>query len=87
MNDTKTIAPEIKQRAQEILTTYNLDFEIEKVPLVGYRTLVDESTGIVDVEEIESEYVGLLNTQTGEIINAVKNGYVPAQNRNFIELA
>ena len=87
MNDTKTIAPEIQQRAQEILTTYNLDFEIEKVPLVGYRTLVDESTGIVDVEEIESEYVGLLNTQTGEIINAVKNGYVPAQNRNFIELA
>ena len=87
MNEQTTISPEIQERAQGILSMYDLDFEIEKIPLVGHREVVDDTNQLAGVYEIPSEYVGLLNTQTGEIINSVKAGYTVAQNRNFIELA
>ena len=88
MNEqVNTISQEIKERAQEILMRYDLDFEIEKSPLVGHREVIDEENQLVGIYEIPSEYAGLLNTQSGEIINSVKSGYAVAQNRNFIELA
>ncbi len=70
---SKTI---IEQKAQEILVAHKLDFHIEKVPLVG----------AFGGKEIKSDYFGLLNTSSMEIINNVKKGYHVSQNRDVVEL-
>ena len=72
MNDS------ISTRVQEILTTNGLDFRIEKIPFVGVRQImaVNNSGDIVnDVEHVKSDYFGLLNSKSGNIINTVKEGY------------
>jgi hypothetical protein len=60
----------------EILTTNDLDFTIEKKPmLIGVEgSLIPKSTG----------YFGLLNTKTNEVINAVREGYTVSQNDEIV---
>lgn len=75
----------LKERTLDIVNQYGLNFEIEKIPLVGFRD-IEIDGNVAHTEEVASDYVGLLNSKSGKIINAVKSGYVPVQNYNFIEL-
>jgi hypothetical protein len=79
----------IQNKVQEILTTNDLDFTIEKLPLVGKQKVVTVGEGgslVDDVNLIQSPYYGLLNSKTGEIINTVKEGYTISQNSEVVEL-
>lgn len=62
---------------QEILSTYGLDFRIEKAPMVAIN-----AAG----EQVTSPYFGLINTKTNEVINTVKEGYEVSQNDEIVEL-
>jgi hypothetical protein len=59
-----------RKTAIELLEKFNLNFEIIKVPLVG----------VTENENIPTNYYGLLNTKTNEIIHTVKKSYMPTQN-------
>ena len=79
----------IQNKVQEILTTYGLDFRIEKLPMVAQRpslSLNDSGELINDTELIETDMFGLLNTKSGNIINTVKKGYTVSQNDEVVEL-
>ena len=80
----------IKKQVNEILVNNNLDFRIEKIPLVGKQVVGSaiSSNGelVDDVKLIHSPYFGLLNTKSGEMINTVKEGYTVSQNDEIIEL-
>lgn len=80
---------EIQNKVQEILTANDLDFRIEKLPLVAKQPIsVINDEGELDTASklIDSPYFGLLNTKSGEIINTVKEGYTVSQNSEIIEL-
>jgi len=68
---------ETKAKVNEILTTHGLDFRIEKAPLFA-RTK--------DGVDVPSEYYGLINSKTGEVINTCKEGYTVSQNDEIVEL-
>lgn len=70
----------IKQQVQEILEAHNLDFTIEKVPLVGKRTGPDGK-----ITEASTPYYGLYNSKTNTCINTVKAGYGVSQNAELVE--
>lgn len=72
----------VKQQVAEILAKHGLDFRMEKVPMVGLLT--NPETG--KVTEYPSNYFGLLNTKSNEIINTVKAGYHISQNDEVVEL-
>lgn len=79
----------IKQRVNEILVSNGLDFEIEKLPLVGKQLITSVGQGgslVSDVNLIHSPYFGLLNTKSGEILNTVKDGYTVSQNSEVVEM-
>ena len=83
MNDS------IQNKVQEILTTYGLDFTIEKLPMVAKRPILalnEDAELVNDFEEIETDTFGLLNTKSGNIINEVKKGYHVSQNDEVVEL-
>jgi phage/plasmid-like protein (TIGR03299 family) len=83
MNDS------IQNKVQEILTTYGLDFRIEKLPMVAKRPTLalNENAELVnDFEEIVTDTFGLYNTKSGNIINEVKKGYHVSQNDEVVEL-
>lgn len=63
------------KNVQEILEEGNLDFNIVKLPMK-----VDSKFG-----PIITDYYGLLNESTKEVINTVKAGYHVSQNRDIIE--
>lgn len=65
-----------EEKVQHILTNYGLDFHIHKLPMMVN----------LDGTEITSEYYGLLNGKTNEIINTVKEGYRVSQNDEVIDL-
>jgi Domain of unknown function (DUF932) len=65
----------IKQKTQDILTEYGLDFNIVKLPMMCHY----------GSENIISPYYGLLNDKTKEVINSVKVGYTITQNKEVIE--
>jgi len=65
---------------QEILTQYNLDFNIEKLELVAPR-LTEQG-----VSHVTTPYYGLYNDKTGEIINTCKEGYTVSQNKDLVDL-
>lgn len=67
----------ITEENLEIQRKYGLDFHIAKVP----------SVVIYEGEVIESDYFGLLNCKTKEIINQVKGTYHVSQNEVVIALA
>lgn len=62
---------------QEILSTYGLDFRIEKAPMFAKN-----AAGI----EVPSPYFGLINSKTNEVINTVKEGYAVSQNEDVVDL-
>jgi hypothetical protein len=62
---------------QEILTTYGLDFRIEKAPMFAMN-----AAG----EQVPSPYFGLINTKSNEVINTVKEGYEVSQNNEIVDL-
>jgi|ERR1044072_491585 hypothetical protein len=70
----------IKQQVKEILVEHNLDFTIEKVPLVGKRTGPDKK-----ITEDVTPYFGLYNSKTGGYLNTVKAGYGVSQNADLVE--
>lgn len=64
-------------KTQEILSTYGLDFRIEKAPMFAMN-----AAG----EQVPSPYFGLINSKTNEVINTVKEGYEVSQNDDVVEL-
>ncbi len=62
---------------QEILSTYGLDFRIEKAPMFAIN-----AAG----EQVPSPYFGLINSKTNEVINTVKEGYTVSQNDEIVDL-
>ena len=62
---------------QQILTQNGLDFTIEKAPLMALN-----SQGTY----VQTEYFGLINSKTNEVINTVKEGYTVSQNEEVVEL-
>lgn len=67
----------IKQQVADLLIAHGLDFRIEKAPLFAHR---------IDGSQLYSPYYGLINTQTNEVINTVKEGYTVSQNDEVVEL-
>jgi hypothetical protein len=65
----------IKTKAQELLKSHDLDFEIHKLPLSSQ----------FDGEVVASKYYGLYNEKSGEIINTVKGSYTISQNLEIME--
>ncbi len=66
-----------QDRVKEILVANGLDFAIEKAPMFAM-----DSNG----NQVASEYFGLINTRTNEVINTVKEGYTVSQNEEVVEL-
>ncbi len=66
-----------QNRVQEILVANGLDFAIEKAPMFAL-----DSNG----NQVASEYFGLINTKTNEVINTVKEGYSVSQNEEVVDL-
>jgi hypothetical protein len=64
-------------KTQEILSTYGLDFRIEKAPMFAMN-----AAG----EQVPSPYFGLINSKSNEVINTVKEGYAVSQNDEVVEL-
>ena len=66
-----------QDRVKEILVANGLDFAIEKAPMFA----LDKNGN-----QVASEYFGLINTKTQEVINTVKEGYTVSQNEEVVEL-
>jgi phage/plasmid-like protein (TIGR03299 family) len=66
-----------QDKVREILVANGLDFTIEKAPLFA----LDKNGN-----QVPSEYFGLINTKTQEVINTVKEGYTVSQNSEVVEL-
>ncbi len=62
-------------QVKNILVENNLDYRIDKIQLTGF----DANHGVID-----TDYYGLLNTQTGKVINTVKKGYEVTQNEDIV---
>lgn len=80
---------DIKVQVREILSKYDLDFRIEKLPSVALRKGMglDSNGDFVEVlNQVETPYFMLYNDKTGEIINSVKKGYTVSQNDDILEL-
>jgi hypothetical protein len=79
----------LNERVQEILVANELDFRIEKVPLVAHLpiTSVNSNGEIVnDVKLIPTNEYGLLNTKINEVIHTVKEGYTVSQNEDVVKM-
>ena len=72
----KEITGTLQERTDKVLTETGLDFTVNKVPLYAYSEY-----GI-----IESDYFGLHNSKTNEIINTVKDSYNVSQNEDVVKL-
>lgn len=88
---------ESKAKVQEILTQYGLDFRIEKLQMVAKQPIgkvsetiitngIEEVVERVTYKDVPTDYYGLLNTKSGNIINQVKSGYEVSQNDEILEL-
>ena len=64
------------EQVKQILTANDLDFRMEKLPM--YVASGDS--------QILTPYYGLLNTQSGEVINTVKEGYRISQNEDVVRM-
>jgi hypothetical protein len=65
------------EKLQEILVNNGLDFVIEKAPMMALN-----SNGLY----VPSDYFGLINSKTNEVINTVKEGYSVSQNEEVVDL-
>lgn len=66
-----------QEKVNQILVANGLDFAIEKAPMFA----MDKNGN-----QVPSEYFGLINTKTNEVINTVKEGYTVSQNEEVVEL-
>jgi phage/plasmid-like protein (TIGR03299 family) len=66
-----------QDRVNEILVNNGLDFTIEKAPMFAR-----DKQG----NEVASPYFGLINSNTQEVINTVKEGYHVSQNNEIVEM-
>ena len=76
-------------KVKEILVNNGLYFEIVKVPLVGKQLVTSVSSSgelVDDIKLTNSPYYGLLNSNSGNFINTVKEGYTVSQNAEVVEL-
>jgi hypothetical protein len=86
MELTKT---SIAEQTNEILVNNGLNFKIEKLPLFAEQkiiTKIDEMDATI-TKSIPTNYYGLLNTKSGNIINTVKDSYTVTQNAEVVEMA
>lgn len=67
----------MKNKVNEILTANGLNFTIEKAPMYALGK---------DGLYVPSSYYGLINSQSKEVINTVKEGYTVSQNEEIVEL-
>lgn len=67
----------MKEQVKQILVENGLDFRIEKAPMFALNT---------KGEQVPSPYFGLINSQSNEVINTVKEGYTVSQNDEIVEL-
>jgi phage/plasmid-like protein (TIGR03299 family) len=67
----------MKNKVNEILTANGLNFTIEKAPMFAMGK---------DGLYVPSSYYGLINSQSKEVINTVKEGYTVSQNEEIVEL-
>lgn len=65
-------------KVNEILVANGLDFSIEKAPMFA----MDKNGN-----QVPSQYFGLINSKSNEVINTVKEGYTISQNYDLVELA
>jgi len=63
-----------ENKVAEILKSSGLDFRIEKLPMAVQ----------VGDKKIITDYYGLLNDKTGEVINSVKGSYTVSQNEDIV---
>ncbi len=88
---------ESNERVQEILKQFGLDFRIEKLPMVAKLPIgrvsetiikdgIEEVIERITYKDVPTDYYGLLNTKSGNIINQVKSGYEVSQNDEILEL-
>jgi hypothetical protein len=75
----------LDQRVKTILNENGLDFSIEKLPLVA--ELVTNDGFNDETSHIKTDYYGLMNSKTGEVIHTVKKGYQVSQNDEIVKLA
>lgn len=82
----------IENQVNEILVNNGLNFKIEKLPMFAQKQVVAQTinengiiTPVTTIQQIPSEYYGLLNTKSGNIINTVKAGYTVTQNDEIVE--
>lgn len=78
----------IKQQTEEILSKYGLDFEIKKLPLTAVEkiTSIDqEGELITEFKDYDSNYFGLVNSKTGNVIHTVSKSYNVSQNYDVVE--
>jgi len=68
---------QIKNQVQEILVNNGLDFSIEKAPMMALS-----KGGLY----VPSDYFGLINSKTEEVINTCKEGYTVSQNEEVVEM-
>lgn len=66
----------MRSQVNEMLIKHGLDFRIEKIPMVG----------IIGETKYPSNYFGLLNSKSGEIINTTKASYHVSQNDEVLGL-
>lgn len=66
-----------QEKINTILKEYDLDFQIEKCPLIAI-----DSEG----NQIITPYFGLRNTKTNDIINTCKAGYTVSQNYDVLDM-
>jgi len=64
----------------EILKTYGLDFNIDKVQLEAPITTPN------GIQYVKTDYYGLYNDKSGEVLNTVRAGYVVSQNKDIVDL-
>ena len=89
---TLTTETNVKDLVAKILVNHGLDFSIEKLPMFGelsrtFTTIGENGTLVLNTtkESIVSDYYGLMNSKSRNIINTVKAGYTVTQNDEIIE--
>ncbi len=71
------VSEAIKAQVKKILEQFGLDFIIEKHPMTAIAA---------DGRRFDSDFFGLINSKTKEVIHAVKGGYTVSQNHEIVEL-
>lgn len=71
----------ISKETKKILTDNGLDFKIIKSPLLANVPMPDGTS-----KEVETDYFGLYNDKSGQIINSVKGSYHVSQNDEIVEM-